>query len=411
MSRQGSFEEFRLGWPIVLASMLGIGLGLSPLPYYTIGVIAPHLAKEFGWSMAQIMGGVTTTTLVVLWAGPMVGALAIRFGVRRIILPSIILFSCSFMALSLLTGSLTQYYLTWAAVAIFGAGTLPITWTRTVNQWFDRRKGLALGLSLMGTGLFGFFSKSITAALIASYGWRGAYVGLGLLPLLIALPVAFFLFKDKDEGTASLDKPILLPGGMSLTQALKDWRFWLIALTLAPISLALGGPVPNMENILKSGGMESGTVLQLTPFIGLSALAGRLIGGWLIDRFWAPAVAFVIIATPGISCWFLAHGALDFNMALISIILIGFALGIEFDLMAFFVARYFGMKNYTAIFGLLYSFFALGAGFGPLLYGREVDISGNYDRALMASFATLIICAIAILFLGKYRSFADETVT
>lgn len=407
-STEGSYHEFRRGWPIVLASMLGIGLGLSPLPFYTIGVIAPHLAQEFAWSKGQIMGGLFVMTLMVLWAGPLVGALAIRWGVRRVVLPSIILFSLSFMALGLSNGSIIQYYITFAAVAIFGAGTLPITWTRTVNQWFDRRKGLALGLSLMGTGIFGFFSKPLTTALIEAYGWRGAYVGLGMLPLLIALPAAYFLFKETDDSPEALAKPVTKPGGLTLGEALKEWRFWLLAVTLTLISLTLGGPVPNMEAILKGGGIGPAEILMLTPFIGLSALVGRLVGGWLIDRLWAPGVAFVIIALPGISCWLLAHGPLDFTTAMLSIWLIGFALGVEYDLLAFFVARYFGMRSYTIIYGFLYASFALGAGIGPLLFGRDFDATGSFDRALMWAFGALLVSAAGLLLLGRYRVYEDD---
>ena len=174
--------------------------------------------------MGQIMGGITVTTLMVLWAGPLVGILATRWPVRRIAIGSLVLFGFAFMALGLSSGSLVQYYLTFAAVAVLGAGTLPITWTRAVNNWFDASKGLALGIALMGTGIFGFFSKGLTAWLIAEFGWRGAFVGLGLLPLLVAAPVAFVLFRDTEGHTSPLRTVDEV--GMTLRQALRDRRFW-----------------------------------------------------------------------------------------------------------------------------------------------------------------------------------------
>jgi predicted MFS family arabinose efflux permease len=385
--------------------MLGIGLGLSPLPFYTTGVFAPHLAKAFGWKVGDIMGGITITTLMVLWAGPLVGLLATRFGARRVALISLVLFAFAFMAFGLSNGSLPLYYATWAAVAILGAGTLPITWTRGVNNWFDARKGLALGLSLMGTGLFGFFSKNLTTALIAAFGWRGAYVGLGLLPLLIAFPVALFMFKDHPPVAIAPVAPATV--GLTLRQTLRQWRFWLMAIAFVPISFALAGPIPNMENILKTGGVDGATVLRLTPFIGLSALSGRLAGGWLFDRFWGPGIAFLILCAPGISCWILAHGPLGFDAALLSIVLIGFAVGVEYDMMAFFVARYFGLRSYAATYGILYVFFSLGAGAGPLLYGRAFDATGSYDTILELSFGLLVAGAASFLLLGRYRAFAE----
>lgn len=405
------YGEFRRGWTVVLASLLGIGLGLSPLPFYTMGVFAPQLTKAFGWSISQIMAAITVTSLMTLWAGPVVGMLAVRFGARRVALTSLVLFSLAFMSLALSTASLTQFYLTWAAIAILGAGTLPITWTRAVNAWFDARKGLALGIALMGTGVFGVVSKPLTAWLIGGWGWRAAYVGLGLLPLLIAWPVAFALFRDTDTAhPQAATRAALQPGGLTLRQAFRDWRFWLLAGALLPVSLALGGPVPNMENILTHGGVTPGDVLRLTPLIGLSALTGRIVGGWLLDRFWGPAVGFVILSLPGISCWLLAQPTLEFGQAAAGILLIGFALGVEYDLMAFFVARYFGLRSYSAIYGVLYVAFALGAGLGPLLFGWAYDSTGSYRVALYGAFAALLASAAALLLLGRYRVYPDESI-
>ncbi len=400
--RGSSYSEFKAGWPVVLSSMLGIGLGLSPLPFYTTGVMAPYLTKAFGWTLGQIMAGITVTTAVVLVAGPAAGFLAIRYGARRVALTSLVLFSFAFMGFSLLGGSLALYYATWAFAALVGAGTLPMTWTVAVNQRFDRRKGLALGISLMGTGLFGFFSKPLLAWMIHDFGWRGAYVGLGLLPLLIAFPAGLFLFFEK-PAPAIAAGPLAAGEGLTFSQTLKAWRFWLIAIALVPISFALAGPIPNMENILKTAGFSMKTIVQLTSLIGLSALSGRFMGGWLLDRLWAPLVALIILASPGISCFLLARPALSPTEAMISIALIGFAVGVEYDLIAFLVARYFGMRSYTAIYGVLYVFFSIGAGVGPLLFGWSFDATGSYRTILNVAFAVLLISGASLLALGRYR--------
>lgn len=403
MSHGKGYGEFKRGWPILLAAMLGVGLGLSPLPFYTTGAIAPHLAREFGWGMGKIFFGLTMLTLVTLFAAPLAGVLAQRLGARRVALTSLVLFSLAYMSYALADGSLTTFYVTSAAVALFGAGTLPMTWTRGVNAWFEERKGLALGLTLMGTGIFGIIAKPLTNWLITSFGWRGAYVGLGLLPLLIAFPVAYFLFRNV-EGDHTQGTRIAAPDdGLTFPQAARSWRFWLMAVAFVPISFALGGPIPNMENILKMGGVPAETILQLTPFIGFSALVGRLAGGWLIDKYWAPGVAFFILCLPGVSSWILANGPLEFMPALAAIFLIGFAVGVEYDLIAFLVARYFGMRSYTSIYGALYVCFALGAGIGPAAFGWSFDKSGSYSSVLTLSAVLLVSGALALLLLGKYR--------
>ena len=167
----------------------------------------------------------------------------------------------------------------------------------------------------------------------------------------------------------------------------------------------VGGPIPNMENIVKTAGFSGPDIVSLVSLIGLSVIAGRVVGGWLIDRFWAPGIAFFMLSAPALACWMFAHGDLTYATAAGSIILIGFAAGVEYDLMAFLVARYFGLKSYGAIYGSLYGFFALGAGIGPVVFGRAFDATGNYDGPLMLSASLLVAGAVLLLLLGRYRTF------
>ncbi|MBK7060567.1 MAG: MFS transporter [Rubrivivax sp.] len=410
--KAAGYSEFRRGWPVVLASMFGIGLGLSPVPFYTIGMLAPELHKAFGWEFGAIMIGLMIMTLAVLVACTVVGYLGDRFGVRRVALISVVLFSLSFMAFSLSNGSIVLFYVNWGVMALVGAGTLPVTWTRAVNNHFDTRKGLALGLSLLGTGIFGFLVKPFTAWLIASYGWRTTYVVIGMLPLLLAFPIAFFAFHDlgaksdtADERRRASAARTLATPGMTLGQALKSWRYWVLAFAFVCVSFGVGGPIPNMENILKVAGFTREDTVSLVALIGLSVIAGRIVGGWLIDRFWAPGVAFVMLSLPAVSCWLMADGGMTVPAAGAAIFLIGFAAGVEYDLMAFLVARYFGMKGYSAIYGSLYGFFALGAGIGPVVFGKVFDKTGSYGPVLGTSAALLMAGAISLLFLGRYQRY------
>lgn len=412
MAESKGYSEFRTGWPVVLASMLGIGLGLSPVPFYTIGMLAPELAREFGWAFGDIMAGLPIMTFAVLVASPIVGLLADRIGVRPIALISVALFGLSFMAFAANPGDIRFFYANWGIMAVLGAGTLPITWTRAVNNRFEERKGFALGLSLLGTGVFGFLVKPFTAFVIDAYGWRAAYLAVGALPLILAFPVAFFAFHDvgdRKQSAADRREGAALRAaatpGLTFGETLRNWRFWVLAVAFVPISFGVGGPIPNMENIVKTAGFSGPDIVSLVSLIGLSVIAGRVVGGWLIDRFWAPGIAFLMICAPALACWMFAHGDLTYATAAGSIILIGFAAGVEYDLMAFLVARYFGLKSYGAIYGSLYGFFALGAGIGPVVFGRAFDATGNYDGPLMLSAGLLVLGAVLLLLLGRYRTF------
>ncbi|MFS4467241.1 MFS transporter [Maribacter sp. 2210JD10-5] len=416
--KKRSFKEFKFGWPVILSSTFGIGLGMSPLPFYTIGVFAIPLTKNFGWDMGTVMGGITVFTIVALFASPLVGYVADKIGARKTALWSLFLFGLSFIAFNFNTGSTVLYYSLWGILAIAGAGTLPMTWTRAINNWFNENRGLALGLSLLGTGLFGALAKLYAFSLINTVGWKLAYLGVGLLPLLIALPLAYFFFRDTDDPkvadkVAKMRKTVTNPtktnkAGMTVSQALKDWRFWILAFCFILISFAVGGPIPNLERMLSSKGFEVSDAVVLASIIGYAVLVGRLVGGYLLDRFWAPAVAFFLLSIPALSCYLLQSADLTYANALIAVIILGFGAGVEYDLMAYLVSRYFGMKNYAAIYGFLYGFFAMGAGFGPVIFGKFFANTGSYDTILGYAMIAFIVGSVPLLLLGKYREFHAE---
>src|SRR5690606_11276326 len=325
---------------------------------------------------------------------PIIGHIADRFGVRRVVLVSLFCFSLSMMAFALNNGSFTLFMVLWGILGVCGAGTLPITWTRAVTGWFHERRGLALGIALVATGLFGSLAKLYAATMVDAFGWRAAYVAVGALPLCIAFPIAFLAFRSVDDPrvadkAASLRRMVpLLEGstsyGIPLASALRDWRFWLLAGVFVPVSFAVGGPIPNLEKMMLSKAFDVDDAVLLASLIGFSVMAGRVLGGYLLDRLWAPGVAAVILSLPAISCLMLQGTDHTFLSAAFAVCLLGAAAGVEYDLMAYLVSRYFGMRSYAAIYGCLYASFAAGAGLGPLIFGRLFLQLGRYDQALPA---------------------------
>ena len=409
-----SFGEFKYGWPVVLASAFGISLGMSPLPFYTIGVFAKPLAAEFGWGIDQIMFGLVPFCVVTVVGAPLAGYLSDRFGVRRVALTSMILFSFGMMLFSLNNGSTTIYLLLWGLLALLGAGTLPITFTKAISRWFQHKRGFALGIALVGTGIGGAAAKIFSAYLIDAYGWRIAYMGVGLLPLVIAFPIAWFNFRDVDdpkieERAKGLSEFTMETGGtivqygFTFKQAIADWRFWLLCIVFLPLSFAIGGPIPNLETMLDSKGFQRSDAIILASFLGYSVYVGRVVAGYLLDLVWAPALACALLILPAISMYLFGAIAPSYLQMVWAIVLLGVAAGVEYDLLAYFVSKYFGIKSYARIYGTLYAIFGLGAGFGPAVFGSVFKNEGSYDIALQYSMWAFIICSLALLFLGRYR--------
>ncbi len=411
------YAEFRFGWPVVFASAIGIGLGMSPLPFYTLGVFAGPLAQEFGWGIGQIMLSMAVFTFAAVITSPIVGLLSDRYGPRRVALISVVLFSFVMMSFSLQNGSIAMWLATWVVLAACGAGTLPITWTRAVNGWFHEKRGLALGLSLIGTGIFGLIAKQYAFFMIELLGWRLAYVSVGLLPLLVSFPIAYFLFRDVSDPKVA-DKvaqlrvqtanKLVKHTGPTLKDALTDWRFWLLAYSFVPISFAVGGPIPNLETMLGEKGFDAGDAVTLASLLGIAVIIGRVLGGFLLDHFWAPGVAAIFLSLPAVSTLMLARPEYGFAFAAAAIMILGAAAGVEYDLMAYLVSKYFGLLHYAAIYGALYGFFALGAGIGPAVFGQFYDATGSYDTILKISSLLFLAGALPLLLLGKYRNFVTS---
>lgn len=472
-------SELKNGWPVMSAAAVGIGLGMSPLPFYTLGPLAGPIMEEFGWGLGQVFLAFPVYTLTAFFMAPLVGVLADKYGARLVSLTSIILFGLTMMAQSLHTGATWLYVLLWGLISIFGAGTLPITFTRAVNNAFEKHRGKALGIALIATGMFGTLAKYFAQEISAQYGWRGAYIALGMLPILIAFPLALLGMRDvtdtpaRDSALSRYKVLILLPAiagfialawlslqfvlpqiaekgmkleyaivfpfialtglpivayllgniktdpivkyklekgaqlpGLTLMESLKEWRLWLLCICIVPISYSLGAIIPHLEQVLVSKGFGISDAVALAGLTGLAVLGGRVIGGILIDKFWAPGVAFIFLASPAIAFYLLASPELSTDYARIAILMIGIGAGVEYDFLAYLVSKYFGMRSYSAVYGFLYAFFALGAGFGPKIMADLATSSVGWDTTLTSAGIILVVGSIPLLLLGRYRKFS-----
>jgi len=408
--------EFSKGWTILLAGVLGVMCGASPIPFNVIGFTAEPLSQEFGWTQQQIVLPITIFGLIASLLAPFFGWMADRFGVRPVALWSLFAFGVSFAAISLTptsneSSTLYIYYAFWTVVGLVGIGSTPVTWSRAINLWFYKNRGLALGILLMGTSLAAMVVPRVTVWAIDAYGWRSMFAIVALFPA-VALVVAFFLFREPRPE----ERPKAIEGeggkltGVSLPSALKDYRFYLIWLSIALIATAFGGAFINMPKMLGLRGIDPQTQASVMGILGIGIFAGRLITGALLDRFWQGFVAFPLLCLPAISAWILLGDSLAFPMAAIAGFLLGFAAGAESDLIAYLTGRYFGMANYGKIYGMLYMPFGLFSALSPLIYARVFDQTGSFDPILELAIPAFVMGGGLLLFLGKYPpSFPEAT--
>ena len=410
MSAQRS--EFSLGWKVLVAGLIGVACGASPLPFNTIGFVLGPLKEEYGWSFAQTSLSVTIFGVTAALLAPWFGSLADRHGVRKVALLSTLVFGLLFAAVGATPASIFAFYLLWFLIGLVGIGSTPVTWSRAVNMWFFRNRGLALGILLIGTSFSALLVPKVAVWAIGEFGWRGMYPVVALFPLLVALPLAYAWFR---EPRAEEMPPEITAGGaltgLTLSEALRDRRFWTIWLSIALVALAYGGAHIHMPEIIKQHGMGVAEGASIMGMIGVALMAGRIITGWLLDRIWAPLVCLPILLVPALACWWLMGTGTDVTTIYIAAFMLGFAAGAESDLIAYLASRYFGMAHYGKVYGMLYMPFGIASAISPVLYGRVRDVTGSYDQMLYAAMFLFAAGAALLITLGRYPVFGAKEQT
>jgi MFS family permease len=392
-------QEYGRAWPALAASAVGSGVGLAPIGAYSLGALVAPLSAAFGWSRAEIGAAALFQSFGMLLAGTAVGGLADRFGARPVALISQVALAAGLAGLTLLNRHVLSLNLGYFAMAILGAGTLPMIWGRAIVGWFVRSRGFALGLSLVGTGIVGALLPTYVSGLAGAFGWRGAYLGMAALPLFIGLPAAFFFFREPSKpGAAANLAPSAFEAdsGHTFREAIATWCFWQMSIALVIVAIAVSGVLVHALPLLTDRGMSRPTAAALAGLFGIAVTVGRLVSGYFLDLFRHPLVGSAMFAVPAAACVLLIGAGVNVSLCAASILCIGLAAGAESDVAAYLVAKYFGRASYSAIYGLLYTLFGVGAGLGPMLVGAIYDKTGSYSFALAGDAVAFLLAALLI---------------
>lgn len=387
------------GLLVIASSALGVGVGLLGLPILTIGLFMGPLHADLGWSRAQIASASTCINLATICAAPFIGSLCDRFGVRRIAMTSLAFLTVGFFALAEMGTSLPAYYAIWFVMAAGGVGTSGIVWTRAIGTFFEKNRGQALGLALTGTAFAALLAPLTLGGIIADHGWRAGYLALGCV-CLATIPITFLFFQERGlQQTLSAGGPSER-SGMSLAEAVRTAGFWKIGIGIFFLILGMGSCLVHFVPLAIDVGVPPVVAGRMFAVIGFSMLLGRVLIGALLDRLNPILVATVALALPALGCYLLFAPLISIvTSATVAAFLMGFSAGAEVDILAFLVARYFGLRSYGAIYGCELAFFALGSGTGGLLTGYVRDVTGSYQPALIAGIFVFLIGSLLILWL------------
>ena len=399
-------DEIRREWRVLVATIMGMSCAIATLGLpYSIGVMIEPLRREFGWSLAQIMGVQPIVAVSVVLMSAVVGYWVDQRSARPLIIASHIGFGSSMVALGLLTHSIWSFYGIYCIAALLGGGMLAVSYMKMVVPRFDRERGLAVGISLIGSGLSSFLYQPQLVRIVDHWGWRAGYVAIGLLILLVALPVALAWARDPPRAMAAADAKILadqLPG-LSLGQALRGYRFWVLFGIFFLFSGGITGVLNNFVAILTELGYSRSTAGYTAGMVfGLSLILGRIFIGLMLDRIWAPLVGCIFFLASATGIALLGQPGFGPGSHKFFIALCGLAAGAEVDLMAYLVSRYFGVRELGKIYGGVYIAFAFGP--GPLVpvFGWLRDTTGSYQAGLLWVGVSLGCAGLLLLTLGPF---------
>jgi MFS family permease len=374
------------------------------------------LEAEFGWNRETISVGFVIMSWTSILATVLFGVLIDRFGVRPVMLPSVAGLSLCLAAMYLLTDSLPQFYLMLFAIVFVGGATSPVCYSRVIVDWFDRRRGLALGIGLAGVGVGNAIVPGLVSTIIASHGWRMAYVAMAVLVIAINLPVTWFLMRDRPtveeakvemiENQPGAVRSNAMPVEVSVSDVWSKPAFWMLLLAFAFIGFANSAGLTHQFPLMIGRGVDSGVVALAGSLFGVSIIVGRVVAGFLMDRYFAPLVAGIFILLPAIALAVYAVG-LPGNWIVIGTVLFGIGVGAEFDVISMLVSRYFGRLSFGKIYALVFAVFQAAA-VGAWVVGRIYDQTGSYSTGFWLVSGSMAAGAITLFLMPPFPSAASR---
>jgi len=383
-------------WYIVALTLVNQALALGVLVYSFALFVVPWL-DEFEVSRSKVMLAILSFQIVTGLLSPVLGRYMDQFAMRLLVLSGALTMSLGLFLLSLATEfwQIVALHVTLLPVGMILTGTLASQ--TMVSKWFIEKRGLAIGVSSMGTSLGGLSVPLVTAWLIVEQGWQGAYLVLAMLSLILLVPLNYLVLRH--------DPPILRlqaseTSGVEMKtwttrQILESWAFWIPVLALIPINAAFGGTQFNLGAYMSDLGYGQAVAAQLIAITSGAMIVGKLFFGSLGDRvdhrklYWLMAGLLLVSmyfyeGSPGRPALFLAAS------------LQGFATGGVMPMMGIMYSSRFGTLSFGRVLGLVNLFLMIGS-FGSILSGWIFDLTQSYDAAFQI-FALLLLPGTIVMY-------------
>lgn len=419
LDKNHSSPRIFYGWWIVAVSMIGISTGTGPFAFASLGLFMVPFENEFGWSRTAISLCTTILVFTTALSLPVIGRFVDKVGSKRILLLSMVALALCLAAIPLFVSAVWELMVVFVLIGTVAAGTNSVPYMPVLSSWFDRRRGLAIGISIAGIGLGYAYVPLLVQFMVDHYGWRSGYYALAAIVIFIAAPLVLLVFRDtpaemglKPDGQVEGEAPKSTSKNVGLTvpEILRHREFWILVAVFIVLSFVLNGMLAHLVPMLIDRGMDGGTAASVAAVEGTTVFFSRIVIGYLVDRIFAPFVAIVFFTLSAVGILLFALGAID-GMAFLAAVMVGLSLGAEVDLLAYLTGRYFGLRSYGTTYGMLFSAVLIGTATGPLAFGLGFDLSGSYDTILFICVGVNLLAVVLTALLGRYPDWESRPET
>lgn len=391
-------SELTRNWRPLLAATIGMASGLSIVGTIT-STIAPTLVADTGWSKSQF-ALVGSLALLMSFIFPFVGRLADTIGVRKTALIGQVVLPLVYLAYSLMGGQLWVYVTIFAVQSLLCVTTTSTVYTRAAVQHVVKARGLALAIVASGPALAGIVIGPLLNEYVEANGWRASYQAVAIFTAIAGV-VTFLLLPP--DGARDSKAPVAPKrrAREDYPQIFRTPAFWILLVSMLLCNLPQTIVLVQLKLLLLANGITGEGASVMLSAVSVGMLMGRFVTGVALDRFNAYITSFVGLALPCIGLFLLASSLDTPTVVTIAVFCLGFAFGAEGDIIAFLVARHFGVRVYSSTLGLLTAAMSFSTASGAVLLSYTLKRTGGYDLFLVIVGVAVLLGAASILLLGR----------
>lgn len=389
---------------VVIASAIIMGLGMAPLFFGTFPLFLLPVSRAFGWSAAIFPQSIMIAGCVGALTGPVIGRCIDAVGVRKVMLPGLVVWATSLFCMSYIHGSIPLLYVVCVVLGVAAACCGPIALAKVISGWFDRRRGLVLNLVLSAAPAVSTATLLLlTRYLIETRGWQFSYRVLAVVVIVVTLPTCYLFIRETPaEPMVAPSGGMARAGGIRLSAALRSRAFWTVTGGSMLICAAANALFGHFVAWSAERGIDTATASIALTLFSLAGPIGSVLAGALADRASNPrALAFIFMLPLAGEALFFFGGH---RLAMPALALVGGGFSAVSGLIPFFTARYFGLAYASTIFGVALGLLTFSLGVGPVLLGVARDSLGAYGPAAPALMGCLIVGTLMIASLPSYPS-------